>query len=92
MIEINLSNKKLAFIITFVYVILATIYCYSGVHIDLLHYVFFPAIIFPSLILMVESDPLILIIICQSISISLFFPFIWLIINFLRNKNKCKNN
>jgi hypothetical protein len=91
----NISNKKLAFYITLVYIILATIYSYWAminlVSDGVLYYVFFPALIFPSLILFTEREPGIMILICQIITLFILWPLFWLFIHIFRNDNNKKD-
>ncbi len=85
----RISNKKLAFYITLVYVILATIYSYWTMRNleegGILYYVFFHAIIFPSLILFTEREPALMILICQTITLFIIWPFFWLFIHLFRD-------
>ena len=88
----KLSNRKLAFYVAFVYVLLATIYSYWSmsnlVSDGILYYIFFPASIFPSLILFTEREPGFMILICQSITLLLIWAIFWLLINLIRTNNK----
>lgn len=95
MIDGKLSNKKLTFIGALVYVMLATIYSYwamSNLISDgILYYLFFPATIFPSLILFTEREPVFMILICQTITFLLIWPLFWLIVHLFRHDNKQKD-
>ena len=83
-----MTNKKLAFNLSLVYVILATTYCYfEATNLKgegILHNIFFPAIVFPSLILLVESNPWLMILICQIITLFNIWLIIWFCLNFFR--------
>src|ERR1700709_38022 len=85
----KISNKKLAFYIALVYVILATIYTYWAmsnlVSDGFLYYIFFPATIFASLILFTEREPGILLLICQTITLLIIWLLFWFFINLLRD-------
>ena len=85
----KISNKKLAFYIALVYVILATIYRYWTMRNleegGFFYYLFFPAIIFPSLILFTERDPTVMILICQTITLFILWPLFWLFIYLFRD-------
>jgi 4-hydroxybenzoate polyprenyltransferase len=91
----KLSNKKLAFYVALVYVILATIYSFWAmrnlVSDGILFYLFFPATIFPSLILFTEREPGFMVLICQAITLLLIWPLFWLFIHLFRNNNKLKD-
>jgi len=88
----KISNKKLAFCIALVYVTLATIYSYWTMRNleegGFLYYLFFPVIIFPSLILFTEREPTVMILICQTITLFIIWPFFWLFINLCRDDKK----
>jgi len=92
----NLSNKKLAFYVALVYVILATIYTYWAMSnvasTGIFYYLFFPATIFLSLILLTERDPGLMILICQTITLLLIWPIFWLFIHLVRDENKQNKN
>ena len=91
-----MTNKKLAFNISLVYVILATIYCYCEatnlISEGILHNIFFPAIVFPSLILFAESNPWLMILICQIITLLIIWLIIWFCLNFCRKDFNKQNN
>ncbi len=95
MTDRKLSNKKLAFYAALVYVILATIYSYWAmsnlVSDGIFYYLFFPATIFPSLILFTEREPGFKILICQAITLLLTWPLFWLFIHLFRDDNKQKD-
>ena len=88
----NISNKSLAFYIALVYIILATIYSFWTMRNleegGFLYYLFFPAIIFPSLILFTEREPTVMILICQTITLLIIWPLFWLFIHLFRDDNK----
>ena len=75
---------KTALYIVLVYVLLATVYSYCSViyHLNLgvLYYLFLPACYFPTIILQAEREPLLTLIVCQSISALILWPVCWLII------------
>ena len=79
-----MSNKTLAFIIAAVYVVLATIYSHwavsHSVSDGVLFYFFFPASIIPSLIFFAEREPMLLILICQTITLLIFWLFCWMLL------------
>ena len=85
----KISNKKLAFYIALVYVILATIYTYWAMNNlvtdGFLYYTFFPATIFPSLILFTEREPGILLLICQTITLIIIWLLLWFFIHLFRD-------
>jgi hypothetical protein len=95
MTDRKLSNKKLAFIVALIYVIVATIYSVWAmnnlVSDGILYHFFYPATIFPSLIVFTEREPLFRVLICQVITLL----FIWLLFCFLtylfRDVNKQEN-
>lgn len=95
MIDRKLSNKKLAFYVALVYSILATIYSYWAMYNlvsdGIFYYLFFPATIFPSLILFTEREPGFMILICQIITLLFIWLFFWLFIHLFRNDNKQKD-
>jgi hypothetical protein len=89
----KLSNKKLAFIVTLLYISVATIFIYLVKDIDtgfnrLLFILFLPATVFPELILFTEREPWNMIFICQLITLFTLWPAFWLIIHLLRDDNK----
>ena len=92
MIERKLSNKKLAFTIALFYVTLATIYSVWAmnnlVSDGVLYSFFFPAIVFPSLILFTETEPLFMVLICQVITLLIIWPIFWFFTNLIRKENK----
>src|ERR1035437_8706972 len=94
MTDRKISNKKLVFYIALVYIILATIYTYwamSNLKSDrILYYLFFPATIFPSLILFTEREPRFMILICQAITLLFIWPLFWILLHLFRNDNKLK--
>jgi hypothetical protein len=95
MTTIKMSNKKLALYIAAVYVILATIYIYwamSNLIIDgVLHYIFLPVTLFPSLILFTEREPSLMILICQTITCFLIWPLVFLVVSLVRDDTKTKD-
>jgi hypothetical protein len=92
MTDRRLSNKGLAFYVALAYVILATIYSYWAmsnlVSDGILYYLFFPAMIIPSLILFTERDPGYMILICQVITLLLIWPVFWFFIHLFRKSEK----
>ena len=92
MTDRKITNKKLAFYIALVYVILATIYTYwamSNLKSDgILYYLFFPATIFPSSILFTERESIFMILICQAITLLFIWPLFWIFLHLFRNDNK----
>lgn len=91
----KLSNKKLAFIVTLLYISFATIFIYLVKDIDtgfnrFLFILFLPATVFPELILFTEREPWNMIFICQLITLFILWPAFWLIIHLLRDDNKEK--
>ena len=86
------SNKKLAFYIALAYVILATIYSYWAmnnlVSDGVLYYIFFPATILPSLILLTEREPGAMILLCQVVTLVLIWLFIWVALHLFRDIKK----
>ena len=86
----NLSNKKLSFLITFIYVLLATIHLYNKTTIPILdiilYFIFILAEVFPFLILYSEKDPNIMVLICQIITVLILWPVTLLITYLLRKK------
>ena len=94
----KISNKKLSFYLALFYVILATIYTYWAmtnlVSDGFLYYIFFPATIFPSLILFTEREPGIFLLICQTITFFIIWLLFWFFIHLFRDdidKQKIEN-
>lgn len=87
----KLSNKKLSFLITFVYVLLGTIHLYNKTSIAiidiLLYLIFILAEVFPFLILYSEKDPNLMVFKCQIITVLILWPLTLLITNLLRKKS-----
>ena len=87
----KISNRRLAFYIAFVYVVLATIYCYWAmdnlISDGFLYYLFSPAAFFPSLILFTEREPGLMILICQIITFLILWPMTWLFTFLIRGQN-----
>jgi hypothetical protein len=91
----KLSNKKLALIIAIIYVAIATILSIlsskNQINDGLLNYIFFPATIFPTLILFTESKPMLMIFLCQTVTIILVWLLFWGIINLFRVRNEIRD-
>lgn len=87
----KLSNKKLSFLITFIYVLLGTIHLYNKTSIALvdivLYFIFILAEVFPFLILYSEKDPNIMVLKCQIITVLILWPLTLLITKLLRKKS-----
>gem|GEM_PF-4756952 len=86
-----MSNRRLAFIISFTYVILATIYAYWAMwhpgSDGILHYIFLPASLFPMLIFFTESQPMLWILASQSITATILWLLLWLIAYGIRTES-----
>ncbi|MES2575248.1 MAG: hypothetical protein V4572_09920 [Bacteroidota bacterium] len=92
MTDKELSNKKISFYIALAYTILATVYSYwamANLVVDgIFYYLFFPATIFPSLILLTERESGFMILICQAITLLLIWGIFWLFLHSFRDENK----
>ena len=84
----RIANKKLAFNLSLIYVVFATIYCYwaaaNQVSDGVLNYLFFPVIVLPLLLLLVESNPALPILICQIITLFVIYSLFLVIVKFFR--------
>lgn len=93
----KISNKKLSFFIALAYVALATFYSYWSmrnlVSDGVLYYLFYPASIFPDIILFSEREPWFMIVICQIFTLFLIWPLIWMFTALIREiKNRTNRN
>jgi hypothetical protein len=89
----NISNKWLSFWFAFGYVFLATIYALmsrGNPEEGFLFCLFFPAMVFPSLILFTERDGGMMILICQIITLFPFWGLMYVFVRFFRKKNVSK--
>lgn len=88
----SLSNSKLALFISVCYVASASIYLLledttsSWVGL-LLYFLFFPALVFPNLILLVQKDPAIYLLICQAITCLIFWGVLSLVLMIYRRNS-----
>ncbi len=84
----KLSTQKLAFYVALIYVVLATVYSYWSVNNTIsdgvFYYLFFPASVFPTLILFSESNSGVMIFFCQAITMFLLWPIFGFIIHLFR--------
>lgn len=89
------SNKKIAFYVALFYVISATIYIYWTMNNleteGIFFYFFFPVTIFPSLILLTEKGPLLMMFVCQTIAFLIIWPILFLVIQLFRDDNSMKD-
>ena len=87
-----MSNRKLSFIIAFIYVILGTLYSYYAMNNlisdGIIYYIFYPVSILPQIILFTERESFLYIFICQTITLVIMTLLIWSLISVLRKEKK----
>lgn len=98
----KISNKKLSFIIAFLYVGFGTIYSYnfwnyggnfaSGEFETFLYYFFYPVSIFPLIIIFTESEPCLYLFISQTITLFAVWGIFYLVTNLFRKESKTSDN
>lgn len=89
--EINISNRRLSFIIAFAYVMAGTYFILDPANEmqdeGIIYYFFFPVTLIPQLIRLTEKDPFVLLLICQLITTGVLTFTLYGIITVLsRNK------
>jgi len=88
MLHQKISNKKLALIISVIYVLAGTIYApvvaYNSITEGLLYYLLFPVTFIPSFILFVEPNPVFYILISQLIILVPIYLIVLSIISSIR--------
>ena len=91
-----MSNRKLSFIIAFIYVIFGTFYSYYAMNNvisdGIIYYIFFPVSIIPQIILFTEREPFLYILICQIITLVITTLLIWSLMSVIRKKTDDKYN
>lgn len=85
-----LTNKKISFLISLVYVVFATLYSVWSMNHPgggLLSYVFTPGSVMPSLILLTEPSPALLVFLCQTITFLVIWGLLYLVLGVFRKTN-----